>query len=109
MCGAPCAALTGRDGAGARAATLGFHVAHLSGSTDRLLTYARGSALDAEQKAALGRERMIGVERPPVEKLVAAKPGETISTAGWTLRFDRIVPVTETLDAAIAAVASPVS
>ncbi|QUT07411.1 heme lyase CcmF/NrfE family subunit [Sphingobium phenoxybenzoativorans] len=28
-----------------------------------------------------------------VEKLVAAKPGETISTAGWTLRFDRIVPV----------------
>ena len=49
---------------------LGFHVAHLSGSTDRLLTYARGSVLDAEQKAALGRERMIGVERPPVERLV---------------------------------------
>lgn len=49
---------------------LGFHVAHLSGSTDRLLTYARGSALDADQKAALGRERMIGVERPPVERLV---------------------------------------
>ena len=28
-----------------------------------------------------------------VEKLVAAKPGDTISTAGWTLHFDRIVPV----------------
>ncbi len=31
MCGAPCAALTGRDGAGARAATLGFHLARLGG------------------------------------------------------------------------------
>lgn len=51
---------------------LGFHVAHLSGSTDRLLTYARGSQLDADQKSALGRERMIGVERPPVERLVDA-------------------------------------
>ena len=28
-----------------------------------------------------------------VEKLVAARPGDTIRTAGWTLRFDRILPV----------------
>ena len=28
-----------------------------------------------------------------VEKLVAARPGDTIQTAGWTLRFDRILPV----------------
>ena len=26
------------------AASIGFHIAHLSGATDRLLTYARGSA-----------------------------------------------------------------
>ena len=51
--------------------SLGFHVAHLSGSTDRLLTYARGAALDEAQKAALGRERMIAVERPPLETLLA--------------------------------------
>jgi cytochrome c-type biogenesis protein CcmF len=28
-----------------------------------------------------------------VEKLVAARPGETIDTAGWAIRFDSIVPV----------------
>lgn len=50
---------------------VGFHVMHLSGSTDRLLTYARGAALDEAQKAALGRERMMAVERPPIERLVA--------------------------------------
>jgi uncharacterized damage-inducible protein DinB len=52
--------------------SLGFHLAHLSGSTDRLLTYARGAALDEAQKAALGRERMIAVERPPLDTLIAA-------------------------------------
>jgi hypothetical protein len=39
------------------AATIGFHLLHLSGSTDRLLTYARGAVLDAAQKAALGLEK----------------------------------------------------
>lgn len=28
-----------------------------------------------------------------VEKLVAARPGETVETAGWTLRFVRIMPL----------------
>ncbi|MFB0872417.1 MULTISPECIES: heme lyase CcmF/NrfE family subunit [unclassified Sphingobium] len=28
-----------------------------------------------------------------VEKLVAARPGDMIRTAGWTLRFDRILPM----------------
>lgn len=50
---------------------LGFHVAHLSGSTDRLLTYARGEKLDALQKAALLREGGLAAERPPVERLLA--------------------------------------
>ena len=39
------------------AASIGFHLMHLSGSTDRLLTYARGATLDAAQKAALAAER----------------------------------------------------
>ena len=39
------------------AASIGFHLIHLSGSTDRLLTYARGLALNDDQKAALGKER----------------------------------------------------
>jgi hypothetical protein len=38
---------------------LGFHVAHISGSTDRLLTYARGEALNAAQKEVLGSERAL--------------------------------------------------
>jgi hypothetical protein len=33
-------------------ASLGFHLAHLAGSTDRLLTYARGEALSDVQRAA---------------------------------------------------------
>lgn len=50
---------------------VGFHVVHLSGSTDRLLTYARGAALDDAQRATLGRERMMAIERPSIEQLVA--------------------------------------
>jgi uncharacterized damage-inducible protein DinB len=37
-------------------ASIGFHAVHLAGATDRLLTYARGALLTAEQKAAAGAE-----------------------------------------------------
>lgn len=53
------------------AASIGFHIAHLTGSTERLLAYARGEALSAEQKAALLRERGINDTRPPVAELLA--------------------------------------
>jgi uncharacterized damage-inducible protein DinB len=43
------------------AASVGFHMLHLAGSTDRLLTYARGERLSPEQKAALAAE-----EAPPL-------------------------------------------
>lgn len=49
---------------------LGFHLAHLSGSTDRLLTYARGASLDAAQKAALLREASLATEQPALEGLL---------------------------------------
>ncbi len=39
------------------AASIGFHLIHLSGSTDRLLTYARGLTLNDDQKAAVGKEK----------------------------------------------------
>lgn len=51
--------------------SLGFHVAHLSGSTDRLLTYARGEGLSAAQKEALGRERDLLTLRPSAATLLA--------------------------------------
>ena len=38
------------------AASIGFHLTHLAGSLDRLLTYARGDALNAAQRAALAAE-----------------------------------------------------
>jgi uncharacterized damage-inducible protein DinB len=38
------------------AASIGFHLAHLAGSLDRLLTYARGDTLNAAQRAALSAE-----------------------------------------------------
>lgn len=53
------------------AASVGFHLRHMAGSLDRLLTYARGEPLDDEQRAALAREK----EPTPavqVEALLAA-------------------------------------
>jgi hypothetical protein len=41
------------------ASSLGFHLLHLSGSTDRLLTYARGGTLSDTQKTALGAEKTL--------------------------------------------------
>src|SRR5262245_58601321 len=38
------------------AASIGFHIQHIAGSTDRLLTYARGEALTPDQLAAARRE-----------------------------------------------------
>lgn len=55
-----------------RSAPIGYHVAHLTGSLDRLLTYARGSALSAEQLAALSAERTIVERRPPAATLIPA-------------------------------------
>lgn len=42
------------------AAPAGYHIQHAAGALDRLLTYARGEALSAEQKAALAAEKEPG-------------------------------------------------
>ena len=52
------------------AASVGFHLAHLARSTDRLLTYARGGSLSADQLAALDAERALDATRPPLASLV---------------------------------------
>ena len=39
------------------AATIGFHLRHMTGSLDRLLTYARGESLSEAQRTALGEEQ----------------------------------------------------
>jgi uncharacterized damage-inducible protein DinB len=52
-------------------APAGFHLAHLAGSTDRLLTYARGEALSDAQRGILERERTLSVTRPALNDLLA--------------------------------------
>jgi uncharacterized damage-inducible protein DinB len=47
------------------AAPIGFHLKHLAGATDRLLTYARGERLTDEQRAALADEKTPGT--PPAD------------------------------------------
>jgi uncharacterized damage-inducible protein DinB len=48
------------------AASIGFHLIHLAGSTDRLLTYARGESLSPAQVAALDAELDLPYAAPDV-------------------------------------------
>jgi uncharacterized damage-inducible protein DinB len=61
------------------AASIGFHLRHLAGATDRLFTYARGETLSPVQKAALSAERAPG-DTPP---------GAAELTASWRAGVDR--------------------
>lgn len=53
------------------AAPVGFHLKHLAGSTDRLLTYARGERLSDAQKAALADEKGAGTPLTDATTLLA--------------------------------------
>jgi uncharacterized damage-inducible protein DinB len=53
------------------AAAIGFHLAHLPGSLDRLLTYSRGEGLSPDQMAALAAERTVHEDRPELSSLLA--------------------------------------
>jgi len=54
------------------AASAGFHLRHIAGSLDRLLTYARGAQLDGAQMAALRAEREPGDPPDTASTLVDA-------------------------------------
>ncbi len=62
------------------AATIGFHVLHLAGATDRLLTYAEGGELTDEQKNQLIAERNANETHPSPDE-VRAKLVETMDNA----------------------------
>lgn len=68
------------------AAAIGFHMRHLAGSIDRLLTYARGESLNKAQFESLAAE---------------ARPGDPPSTAQ-----ELLAAAIETIDDAIEAVRS---
>ena len=61
------------------AASIGFHLLHLAGSTDRLLTYARGEALSERQRAALAAEQTLLEPHPSAGELLRA----------WRVAVDR--------------------
>jgi len=54
------------------AASVGFHLRHLSGATDRLLTYARGELLTSAQKTFMLAERIPGDPPSSVAPLLTA-------------------------------------
>ena len=74
------------------AAPAGFHLRHLAGSLDRLLTYARGEALTEAQLAALRAE-----ETPAPEVTASALAEEVRAAIARALDQVRATP-TETLD-----------
>lgn len=53
------------------AASIGFHLIHLAGSTDRLCTTARGERLNESQKAARDAEKTPPSSSPPLAELIA--------------------------------------
>lgn len=55
------------------AASAGYHLQHLAGGLDRLLTYARGASLDDAQRAALAQEGAPGVSGPVLVPAVLAQ------------------------------------
>jgi uncharacterized damage-inducible protein DinB len=63
------------------AASVGFHLMHLAGSTDRLFTYARGEGLSSQQKNALAAERTLSEPRPTADGLLRAWQ----ETVAWAL------------------------
>ncbi len=50
---------------------IGFHLAHLAGSTGRLMTYATGQRLSDAQKAFLLKEQAVMDTKPSLEGLLA--------------------------------------
>jgi uncharacterized damage-inducible protein DinB len=62
------------------AASVGFHLVHLAGSTDRLLTYARGQSLSPAQVAALNAERELSEPYVALDVLLA-RWGEVVQNA----------------------------
>lgn len=70
------------------AAAIGYHLLHVPGSLDRLLTYSRGEQLNREQLAVLAAERS-AYEHPAALDYLAPRFSEAIDA---TIRYLRTVP-----------------
>jgi len=76
------------------AASVGYHLRHVAGSIDRLLTYARGGALDERQLAALAAERAAGDPPDDASTLVAGAT-RAIDQAMTVIRATPVATLTE--------------
>jgi hypothetical protein len=77
------------------AASAGFHLRHIVGSVDRLLTYARGAQLDREQMAVLRAEAEPGDPPERVESLITSVErgiGVAVETLRSTADADLLSP-----------------
>jgi uncharacterized damage-inducible protein DinB len=81
------------------AASIGFHLVHLAGSLDRLLTYARGNTLNAEQRTALAAEAaedksqtadaLVGAALTAIDRALAQVRGTPLCTLDETREVGR--------------------
>ena len=77
------------------AASVGFHVRHVGGALDRLLTYARGEALSDDQKAAARAEAEPGVPAASLEAVASdayASIERALDQLRATSRDDLLMP-----------------
>ena len=71
------------------AAAIGFHLVHLPGSLERLLTYSRGESLSPDQLARLSAERTVHEDRPELRAMLAT------FTAGLDAALDYLRTIPE--------------
>lgn len=74
------------------AASVGFHVRHLGGALDRLLTYARGETLSDDQKAYLRAEEMPGEPLADVVKVTNASIEKALAQLRATTGAQLLAP-----------------
>lgn len=77
-----------------RAASIGFHVRHLGGALDRLLTYARGESLSSAQRRFLQQEGVAG-DPPATLRQIAADADDAITRALEQLRTTDVTTLPE--------------
>lgn len=68
--------------------SVGFHLQHLAGSVDRLLTYAKGETLTAEQMAALQAEPESGATKEALLASLAASYAAATAFAATATGLD---------------------
>jgi len=75
------------------AASIGYHALHLAGALERLLTYARGETLSAEQQAAAAAERQAaGLDAAALSARVAAALSAALAQLRATPREQLLEP-----------------